>query len=90
MQTDREKLIELLNEVASNVIQFPTYGFIEALADHLLANGVTVKQYGRWIWSDFLDDNWRILCCSECFETEGARENTRYCPNCGAKMNLEE
>lgn len=40
--TDREKLIELLNDVGSNVLQFPTDGFIAALADHLLANGVKV------------------------------------------------
>lgn len=39
--TDREKLIELLNDVGSNVLQFPTDGFIAALADHLLENGVT-------------------------------------------------
>lgn len=43
--TDREKLIELLNNVGSNIMQFPTYGFIEHLADYLLSNGVTVQQW---------------------------------------------
>lgn len=41
--TDREKLIELLNNVGSNILQFPTYGFIEHLADLLLANGVKIE-----------------------------------------------
>ena len=43
--TDREKMIDLLDNVASNILQFPTDGFIEHLADYLLANGVTVKQW---------------------------------------------
>ena len=43
--TDREKLLELLNEVGNNVINIPTDGFIAYLADHLLANGVTVQQW---------------------------------------------
>ncbi len=43
--TDREKLIELLNNVGSNILQFPTDGFIEHLAEYLLENGVTVQQW---------------------------------------------
>lgn len=50
---DREKLIALLNDVGSNVLQFPTDGFITALADHLLANGVTFAKdmnvLSKWI-----------------------------------------
>ena len=42
---DREKLIELLNNVGSNILQFPTYGFIEHLAEYLLENGVTVQTW---------------------------------------------
>ena len=38
--TDRERLIELLIEVADSVVHIPTDGFIAYLADHLLANGV--------------------------------------------------
>ena len=41
----REKLVELLEEVASNIMQFPTGEFIPALADHLLANNVTVQEW---------------------------------------------
>lgn len=40
--TERERLIELLNNVGGNVLEFPTNSFIESLADYLLANGVIV------------------------------------------------
>lgn len=43
-------------------------------------------RHGRWIWKDFHGDGSIILCCSECLETEGARKNADYCPNCGCKM----
>ena len=46
-------------------------------------------QHGRWEWKDFRVDGSLILCCSECLETEGARETSNYCHNCGAKMDLE-
>lgn len=38
-------------------------------------------KHGRWIWKNY------YLVCSEC-----GKENDRtdYCPNCGAKMDLDE
>ena len=45
--TDREKLIDLLNDVGKNVLKYPTDGFIAALTDNLIANGVTVQQPPR-------------------------------------------
>ena len=39
---DREKLIELLNYVGQNVMQFKTGNFIESLAEYLIANGVKI------------------------------------------------
>lgn len=52
------------------------------------ANYEEVK-HGRWIWKDFWHNGSYALCCSECLETEGARETANYCPNCGARMDLE-
>lgn len=61
--TDREKLIDLLNGVGSNVMQFPTDGFIAALADHLLANGVTfatdTNVGSKWIPHTLPPKEWR-------------------------------
>ena len=42
--TDREKLIEILLEVSKNIMSFPSEGFNEHLADHLIAHGVTIKE----------------------------------------------
>lgn len=39
---ERDRLIELLNQVGDNVMQLKTDNFIDSLADHLLANGVIV------------------------------------------------
>ena len=47
-------------------------------------------RHGRWVWKDFHGDGSLTLCCSECLETEGARETAKYCHECGAKMDLEE
>lgn len=47
------------------------------------------ERHGRWVWKDFHGDGSLILCCSECLETEGARETSNYCHNCGAKMDKE-
>lgn len=46
-------------------------------------------RHGRWEWKDFHGDGSVILCCSECLETEGARETANYCHSCGAKMDKE-
>lgn len=49
---------------------------------------------GRWIEIDNIDnyDTWRCSECDECFcLDEGTpQDNTYYyCPNCGAKMKME-
>lgn len=49
--------------------------------------------HAKWEWFDAWqgDDTfgeWKMLRCSHCLESEGARENAKYCPNCGAIMDL--
>ena len=51
--------------------------------------------HAKWIWfnaweGDDTFGEWKMLCCSHCLESEGARENAKYCPNCGAIMDLAE
>lgn len=41
--------------------------------------------HAKWEWYN----EWKILRCSNCLESEGARENAKYCPNYGAKMDAE-
>jgi hypothetical protein len=48
---------------------------------------VVEVRHGEWVWKELFGEHGVMLCCSECLETEGARENANYCPNCGAKMD---
>ena len=79
----REKLVELIEQSGACFECFPVgdYGQkqIEKIANHLIANGVTVQKHGRWL----LDGR-----CSECLENPLTTHKT-YCPSCGAKMDLE-
>ena len=70
-----EKLVELL---CSNSLHRDGVTMYD-VADHLIANGVTVQKHGRWL----LDGR-----CSECLENPLTTHKT-YCPSCGAKMDLE-
>lgn len=93
--TDKEKLIELMKQVKFPAFpyggldvqvehQLPQHGF-EAIADHLITNGVKIQKevhfydvgtdefYGRWIR------------CSVC----GSEMNpigSKFCCKCGAKV----
>lgn len=71
--TDREKLVELINHVAEgHVVNLMQPGGAEALADHLIANGVTVQE---WISvEDRLpeDDASYLVWASDCGESEVA------------------
>ena len=75
MPNTREKLIELLSQV-----QY-LGGLEEKIADHLIANGVTVQKHGRWEIVDFAGS----VKCPVCGEVR-AKDN--YCSNCGAIMDL--
>ncbi len=92
--TDREKLAKLIGEAVIRSITIcgngnmecpdcPGYGSRNChdliRADYLIANGVTVREPGRWI------DGMR---CSECGQVDWTKPN--YCPNCGAKMEESE
>ena len=67
---------------------------ISEVADHLIGNGVTVKECGYWV--SFTDCSNAGVYCSVChkkvYKEDYARCNRKnklrsaYCPNCGAKM----
>ena len=53
---------------------------------------VATVRHGRWV----LDEKRYVVYCSECSEPvsyypniRDVREENHYCPNCGAKMDLE-
>ena len=46
---------------------------------------VAPVRHGRWV----LDEKRYVVYCSEC-EIDAVEDGTEYCPNCGAKMDLED
>ena len=89
----REKLVELLTEFYGCD---PMYYNVDALAiaDHLIANGVTVQECGYWV--SLMDCSNAGVYCSAChkkvYKEDYAWCNRKnklrsdYCPHCGAKM----
>lgn len=43
--------------------------------------------HAKWIWKELYGEVGYMLCCSNCLESEGARENAKFCSNCGAIMD---
>ena len=75
---DREKLIELMEQAY--------FCSIDNLADHLLANGVVVREKGEWMPHFLLGQ--RVWDCSNC-KTLGV-PHWVACPVCGADMRKGE
>lgn len=83
----RDRLIELLRCAPFCGYRFDdrySVGAITPIADHLIANGVVLRERGEWLRRSMMGEviDYR---CSNCFKTNGAA--SPYCPNCGAKMD---
>ena len=90
MPNTREKLIELLGQVQDcgcNVTDVVAMNYVEnfELADHLIANGVTVQEEAKLYWKPVEPGKWN-LTCSACDSHLGCREGANFCPECGAKF----
>ena len=98
----REKLVELLREAPYNIFgnKLGNYYFdscLELIADHLIANGVTVQKHGYLETVVEVKDNTvcgngvrieykRCSCCKnpvKFFEDD-------FCGSCGAKLDLNQ
>jgi predicted RNA-binding Zn-ribbon protein involved in translation (DUF1610 family) len=80
----REKLIELLESAESAIYwNSSDKGFIEKIADHLVANGVTAQKEAKLYWKPVEKGVWN-LTCSACDSHLGCREGAKHCPECGA------
>ena len=100
----REKLVELLESHVSGLACEYESGSCELtscrscnaknIADHLIANGVTVQECGHWV--SLTDCSNAGVYCSVCnkkvYKEDYAWCNRKnklrsdYCPHCGAKM----
>lgn len=90
---DREKLIDLLLSVPSAEVIFgkregKRYTTAWHIANHLIANGVTVRERGRWEYHGGDDDMNLYGFCPKCHANwdEEIMEKYNFCPNCGADM----
>ena len=45
--------------------------------------------HARWEWKDLHGDGSRTLCCSNCLNTDVVRVTTKFCSECGARMDEE-
>ena len=80
----REKLIELLN----GVLTMEDVTSSEEVADHLLANGVTVRGQGKW---EQQYEGCGLLRCSACgYEYCDFIECQNFCGNCGCEMRGDD
>lgn len=96
--TDRETLISVLAEVlpySHGCPEYITRAKAEMIADHLLANGVVVREKGEWeITRDDYDNE--LMRCPVCHaemydgENDTVDSTPNFCPNCGADMRIEE
>ena len=90
----REKLVELIFKSLCRHIH-KSCKLAENIADDLIADGVTVQECAEW---EEIEDDWNmetIYKCSACKEEFVTIDGTpadnlwNYCPNCGARMDLE-
>ena len=105
--TDREKLIAWIRDVSKfheevkekwilGGKQGERPSLIESVADHLIANGVVVREKGEWMeMVDCVEDGYTGEYYEEiyynCLNCDYATtENTPFCPNCGADMRKGE
>ena len=89
--TNRDQLVSILLGAASDGYNLDTRIDLEELADYLSEKVVLVKR-GRW---EANPHAYGFDVCSACHDcniwgewADGKKWN--YCPNCGAKMDLEE
>ena len=100
----KEQVIDWYRPYGQTDEPIPFETLVSDLRDMKTADVAPVR-HGRWIFGKDLSDNWGQipknkyhLYCSECLEQAFNRSedndpdfdvDTSYCPNCGAKMDLE-
>lgn len=84
----KEKQIEQRNELL-NIFAPSSLSFEEAclLTDNIINAGYRKQKYGKWKKRTFIIFDSEIVGynCSECNTTWDTE--TKFCPNCGAKMS---
>ena len=90
---DRDELYTQICKKVNNPAIRSWLGSI--LAESPTADVAPVK-HGKWEQRDYFDEDSNVYVCSVCDEPwtldagSPKENNMYYCPNCGAKMDLEE
>ena len=80
---------EDVKDLLKGLDSLPWEDEVEDMVDGLVVDDVAEIKHGKWIWKELYGEVGYMLVCSECEESEGACERFDYCPNCGAKMDLD-
>lgn len=80
----KQRLIELIADYTDSVTarELHSAEFDEYFADHLLANGVTIRERGEWK----INSDGYYPYCPRCMEEPEGGKMTDFCPHCGADM----
>lgn len=78
----REKLIDLLGETVADCMPAEC---LYDIADHLIANGVTIQKHGHWVIKNIKNSDYKYCFCSECLTIGSNR--WKICPVCETKMD---
>ena len=84
--TNAEKFKEVFGVYATETWAMPESDFLLWLNGEY--NGVE-RKVGKWIFGETMGHSW--MKCSECCKSQdGQTLCFTYCPNCGAKMEVDE
>ena len=90
----RDVAINFVEKYTPNFDGETTMQCVRTALENAPAADVKEVVHAKWEWFDAWEGDdafgkWMTLRCSHCLETEGARENAKYCSNCGAIMDLD-
>lgn len=97
---EREALQKLFNEVSTSLLckkelakdtehMIRAFLMVTEMIQDAPAADVVPVVHGRWEYIG-TDKNGHVYRCTNCAGRIGLDYETAYCPNCGAKMDLEE
>lgn len=86
---DREQVLNLLKSYGikrgNKVFGIADIGDAIMSVEDLPTADVAPVKHGKWIHND----EWWEFICTSCHRGIGNIKEYKYCPNCGAKMDLE-
>ena len=79
----RQAVEEIINDIRDCISVDGYWAILERMKK--LPSVTPAEKVGRWEWNQF--DDGEVVRCSEC--KEYYTHERKYCPNCGAKMEVQ-